>query len=456
VKGFAMSVIVFVHALLFLVFWLTNLSFQQSVNTFLSDTTGLRMNFLLIFLFFAAVVFVWSMVRLDLLKKFKKTGRDWLYNAIGSFFLVFFYGSFIVLFLKNPVQWARLGQFILYFRIVFDIVMLCLAAWGLRILLAKLDQRWQKRILILAFLLFWLVPVFWNPGSVYRGQLPEKPLLIAHRGASMLAPENTLASMQMAADLGVYGVETDITISWDGIPFLMHDSTLERTTDVAQVFPGREKDKAESYSWNELTHLDAGEWFFGQDLFPGEPIPSLAETLEIVQENDLYFIYDLRIPSGDHPYKEAALDLILAEVKTSGIGSRTWVLASLAEIPVVRAVLPQAILAKSLDYRHATTLQELIDAGYQVINSEFGLSNRSIHAYQNAGLWVNLWTVDEPWQYSRLWLAHANSVTSNNSQSFVAMLRPVLAIPYRVYLVIWGVVGVVAAGLGSGRLRREN
>jgi hypothetical protein len=70
-----------------------------------------------------------------------------------------------------------------------------------------------------------------------------------------------------------------------------------------------------------------------------------------------------------------------------------------------------------------------------------------VRAYQEAGLWVNLWVVDEPWQYSSLWLAGANSVTSNNSQGLLAIPRPVLALPYAVYLLVWGFLGIVAAGV---------
>lgn len=450
-----MAVVVFIHTILFLVFWLTNLSFQQAVNKFLSDATGLGVDFLRIFLIFAILVFLWSVVRLALRRNARKAGPRWMYNAIGGFFLIFFYASFVVLFLKNPVQLARLGQFTQYFRIFVDAVVLCLAAWGLRVLLKRMDKRWQKSAAVLAFLAIWLVPVFWTPGAVYRGPLPEKPMLMAHRGASMLAPENTLASMQAAASLDVYGLETDIVVSYDGQPFLMHDATLERTTNVADIFPGREKDNAESFTWDELTQLDAGGWFGGETLYPGEPIPTLTEMLQIVQKNDLVLIYDLRIPSEGHPYADRALDLTLAEIKASGAASRTWVLASLDEIPVVRAALPGSILAKGLNYRNATSSQELVQAGYQLVNSEFGLSNRRIHAYQTAGLWVNLWTVDEPWQYSRLWLAGANSVTSNYAHILLGIARPVMAIPYSRYLVIWGMIGIIAAGICSARPKRN-
>jgi glycerophosphoryl diester phosphodiesterase len=310
--------------------------------------------------------------------------------------------------------------------------------------------------------LLWLIPVLWTPGNVYRGTLPEKPLLIAHRGASQLAPENTLAAMKRAAELGVFGVETDIAISREGALFLMHDSTLERTTDVQKVFPGRMKERADGFTWAELLQLNAGEWFITQDpyhtvasgrvsadnaiLYKSESIPTLADMLQIVKEDDLHFIYDLRIPPSDHPFAAQALDLCLEEIKATGVASQTWVLASAAEIPAVRATLPEAILAKGLDYGKSAPPEELVREGYQVVNSEYGLSDGRIRAYRRAGLWVNLWTVDEPWQYSRLWMAGADSVTSNNIKALIALPMPVMAMKFGTYLFLWLVVGLAAGG----------
>jgi glycerophosphoryl diester phosphodiesterase len=455
-----MTIAVLIHTIVYLIFWLTNLSFQKDVNNFLSSATGLKINFLMVFIFFTLIVGVWSVVRLATHKKSGRVGRGFFYS-MGGFYLVFFYGSFVILFIKNPIQLPRLGQFIQYFRIFLDTAILLIATWILRTKLSRIATGWQKWIPLLGLIILWLIPVFWNPGNVYHGSLPTKPLLIAHRGASQLAPENTLASMKRAAELGVYGVETDIDISYDGTLFLMHDSTLARTTNVAQVFPGREKNPAESFTWDELSQLNAGEWFVTQDpyhtvasgrvsaddaiFFLNEPIPTLSEMLQVVKDNKLHFIFDLRIPSGDHPYADQTLTLCLNEIKTAGVTSRTWVLSSLDEIPTVRAVLPDAILAKGLDYRQVVSAQELTDEGYQLVNSEFGLSNVMIRSYKKAGLWVNLWTVDEPWQYSRLWLARADSVTSNNIKAFIALPAPVMAMRYAVYLFLWFAVGIIAA-----------
>jgi glycerophosphoryl diester phosphodiesterase len=433
--------VILIHALLFLAFWLTNLSYQKPLNDFLVGATGMQVNFLLIFMIFAGLVALWSAARLVMRRSVRWT------DPAGIFFLVFFYASFTILFLKNSAQLFRLGQLFQYFRLILDAGVLLLLAWGLR-RRVKNGSGKKKALASAGLLIIWLIPVFYTPWNVYRGVLPEKPRLVAHRGAATLAPENTLASMQAAAGLGVYSLETDISVSADGVLFLMHDSTLARTTDVARVFPGRENDPAESFKWNELSQLNAGSWFDRRGDYSGEPIMTLEAMLQVVRENNLYFIYDLRIPSAAHAYAGQALDLCLEEIQTAGVADHTWVLAKPDEIAQIQSILPAAILTAGIGYyENPPSPAALAAGGYQVVNSVYSLSNRRIHDYQEAGLWVNLWLVDEPWQYSRLWLAGANSVTSNYVQTFSALSRPVAAIPYPVYLSLWVGIGLLAACL---------
>lgn len=97
----------------------------------------------------------------------------------------------------------------------------------------------------------------------------DAPLVIAHRGASLLAPENTMAAFRLAAELGADAIEFDVKLSRDGIPVIHHDNTLDRTTNGT----GKIKDKM----FDELKKLDAGSKF--GSLYAGESIPSLAMVL---------------------------------------------------------------------------------------------------------------------------------------------------------------------------------
>lgn len=110
--------------------------------------------------------------------------------------------------------------------------------------------------------------------SVISSQTPvDVPIeVIAHRGYSAVAPENTLASVRAALEAGAHSVEWDVQVASCGTPVLMHDPHLGRTTNG--VGPVRRR------TLEQLQALDAGKWFNAS--FSGEKIPSLAEALELV------------------------------------------------------------------------------------------------------------------------------------------------------------------------------
>jgi glycerophosphoryl diester phosphodiesterase len=101
------------------------------------------------------------------------------------------------------------------------------------------------------------------------------PLWIAHRGAGRLAPENTLAAFRVGAAHGYRAFECDVKLSADGVPFLLHDTTLNRTTP--------ERGVAGERAWAALSRIDAGGWHSRG--FAGEPLPSLDAIARYVQRN---------------------------------------------------------------------------------------------------------------------------------------------------------------------------
>lgn len=101
------------------------------------------------------------------------------------------------------------------------------------------------------------------------------PRWVAHRGAGKLAPENTLAAFRLGAAHGYRAFECDVKLSADGRPFLLHDSTLERTTNGVGV--------AGEKTWGELSTLDAGAWH--SRVYAGETLPTLTALSRFVQAN---------------------------------------------------------------------------------------------------------------------------------------------------------------------------
>jgi glycerophosphoryl diester phosphodiesterase len=138
-----------------------------------------------------------------------------------------------------------------------------------------------------------LVVLFLAAGVVadVRGQSLKKQL-IAHRGASGYAPEHTLASYRLALSQHADFVEPDLAVTKDNVLICLHDDTLERTTDVAHVFPdrasttmrGRDGSKrwvANDFTLDEIRRLDAGSWFKGE--FAGNRVPTLQDAIDLVR-----------------------------------------------------------------------------------------------------------------------------------------------------------------------------
>lgn len=121
---------------------------------------------------------------------------------------------------------------------------------------------------------------------------PLAPVNIAHRGASAYAPEHTLPAYRLALEMGADYVEQDLQLTRDGRLVCLHDTTLERTTDVEEVFPERavtvETDDGPRQVWpvaaftlDEVKQLDAGSWFDAE--FAGVRVPTLQEAIDLVQ-----------------------------------------------------------------------------------------------------------------------------------------------------------------------------
>jgi glycerophosphoryl diester phosphodiesterase len=115
------------------------------------------------------------------------------------------------------------------------------------------------------------------------------PLWIAHRGAGKLAPENTLAAFRLGASHGYRAFECDLKLSQDGEAFLLHDDTLDRTTNGAGS-PAEQ-------DWAELARLDAGAWH--SRAYVGEPLPRLAGIAAFCQANGCALNIELKPCPGE-------------------------------------------------------------------------------------------------------------------------------------------------------------
>ncbi|GAA1883950.1 hypothetical protein GCM10009715_32840 [Paeniglutamicibacter psychrophenolicus] len=130
----------------------------------------------------------------------------------------------------------------------------------------------------------------------------QAPILIGHRGAAGVAPENTLAAIKAGSQSGADFVEIDVQLSSDGVPFIFHDDTAARTTNIAEVFPDRVKDPITSFTWNELQRLDAGSYFSAG--FAGQKIPHFDAVADVLTGETGVFI-EIKSPGVEQVVAEA-------------------------------------------------------------------------------------------------------------------------------------------------------
>jgi glycerophosphoryl diester phosphodiesterase len=166
------------------------------------------------------------------------------------------------------------------------------------------------------------------PWMMAAGNEPKRPWIVGHRGASAYAPENTIPALQLAAEQGATYVEYDLQPTKDGVLVLLHDETLERTTDVEEVFPQRFREVKgadgnttkrwylNDFTFAEVQKLEAGTWFDAK--FKGTRVPSHVEAIDAMKGKCGLFI-ELKAPEK---YAAKGYDVegtTLAELKKAGL-----------------------------------------------------------------------------------------------------------------------------------------
>lgn len=326
-----------------------------------------------------------------------------------------------------------------------------LLAWPVADTFYRIHPRGPKVLLLLLFfgvtLVIYLMPLLFisSPCIMKLRDLPPKPGLVGHRGAPMLAPENTLMSLRKTAECGAAVFETDVMVSSDGVPFLMHDERLSRTTNVASVFPERISAHSSDFSWAELQRLNAGTWFLERQPFWGakklsgsdrkeaenQTIPALEELLKEAAALNLSIMFDLRRPPRNHTYYDTFVNQTLEAVLSANV-SQAMVLWLPDED---RANVQQRAPRMRQIYGHQggnwTERPQFLNLPYQ------DLPALDIKALHQDNISVNLFVVNKPWLFSLLWCAGVDSVTTNACQLLQQMQNPLWLLPPQKYLMIW-------------------
>ncbi|MGW9452483.1 glycerophosphodiester phosphodiesterase [Streptomyces sp. NPDC055632] len=232
---------------------------------------------------------------------------------------------------------------------------------------------------------------------------PGSPMaVIGHRGASSAAPENTLMSDEVARRGGAEWIENDVQPSKDGVPYVLHDPEVDRTTDGAGLI--------RSLTAAEVDALDAGSWF--GPAYAGARVPTLAAQLDDLRKRGGNMLLEIK---GRHSRAEVAR--IVEEVRDHGMTDRVVVQSfdvdALKHTRELAPELPLGLLRAKLDPDPVAVARELGLSAYNPLATELLARPDVVKDLHAAGVAVMVWTVDDAAHWSALEPLGTDGVITN-------------------------------------------
>ncbi len=266
-------------------------------------------------------------------------------------------------------------------------------------------------------------------------------LVIAHRGARSLAPENTLAAVRIAHETGADLWETDVSVTRDGGLILFHDETLLRCTNVLSQFPSRPSYRVKDFDLEEIQSLDAGSYFMETDpfsqiaagnvgarnleAFAGEPIPTLEQGLVFTKENDWIVNLELKYypsPGSDTADQNTFLpDKTLEIIRQTGIGLDQVVISSFKHdwLERIRAKEPR-IEVQALVGENDSDPLDFGDFSFPTYNANSTLIQvDQIERLKKKGRKINLFTVNDPDKFYHFVKLGVDGIFTDFPQRFI-------------------------------------
>jgi glycerophosphoryl diester phosphodiesterase len=240
-----------------------------------------------------------------------------------------------------------------------------------------------------------------------------KPILIAHRGASGLVPENTLSAVLSALDLGADAIEIDVRRTKDGAIVLMHDATLQRTAGSPQAVA--------DLTLDEVRRADAGAWF-GAD-FAGERVPTLAEVLSLTKGKAV-----LAIEIKPTDITEDVLSVIAQEKAEEWVNVMSFHDAVVRRVREVAPHLPSGLIVGVRPEENAAQqaialVRRVAQCGAGVLSLSHPAVNPTLaREVRRRGVALWTWTVDDPQRMQEVAQCGVDGIITN----FPNRLREVL------------------------------
>ncbi len=231
-------------------------------------------------------------------------------------------------------------------------------------------------------------------------------LIIGHRGAAAVAPENTLVSFERALADGADGVEFDVRLARDGVPVVIHDATLRRTA--------LRRGTVASFPSTELARMDAGAWFNlrrprrARPEYAGATIPTLASVFELMKRRDALLYVEMKCGPRDRaPLAAEVARLVRAHSLARRVVVESFDLPSIAELKRLDAGLRTAALFDRRLSRPAPLARGMITRALACGAEEIALhhslaTRRTVREAALRGLETIVWTADNP-----AWVARA-------------------------------------------------
>lgn len=234
--------------------------------------------------------------------------------------------------------------------------------------------------------------------------------VVAHRGASGHAPENTLASFLKAVELGARFIETDLQLSRDAHFVAIHDETLERTTNG--------HGSVHDWTLAELRELDAGSWFGAE--FAGEKLPTMAEILEFAREHDVVFYLEIK-PQASWGSEH----LLVGSMRDAGEAARIIVLSfDGSTIAAVRRLEPNLMTGLLMEVHAADAVERAVRVGARQLGMRGDLITPELLTQaKRRDIQVVAWTINQPAHMQALIAAGVDGIITDYPDRLLAVQR---------------------------------
>lgn len=238
-----------------------------------------------------------------------------------------------------------------------------------------------------------------------------KPLIIGHRGAAAEAPENTLASVQRAIEIGVDFVEVDVRLSRDGVPFLFHDLTTCRTAINAKKHNLSDLDAA------FIRTLDAGQWF--GEAYVGHPVPSLDELLSL-DRGHVGLMIEIKEEMADpRTIARAVFNAVEARPRKNGDGPLIIGSFSPTILQEIQRLTTHLPLIGLMEFAKEVSRFKRLGINHIGINAENVTSEVIEQLHQNEVL-IWTYTVDDPVMAVELRKKGVDGIITNNPRKIAS------------------------------------